>query len=351
MLNVIEFKDQAVWTGIVEGFQRHDIYYLPQYVKAFSLHGDGEPLLFSYESANTRAINVVMKRDIARSDRFGDTVAQGTLFDISTPYGYGGFLVEGDAGEDALKKLDAEYCAWCRENGVVSEFVRFHPILENYRGMEPLYDVVHLGNTISMDLSSPDSIYFNIRRSKRNRINKALREGMEVSFGWDAPLVDTFRKMYEATMDRNDAQDYYYFEKSFFESILVDLKDNALIFYARKDGQIIGTKLVLFCNGRMHGHLAATNTEDLQLSPVTVISYKAALWGYENGFQTYHLGGGVGGQKDSLYTFKRELNTTSEHVFAVGKKIFDNVTYDKLLDCRKKSGDVLDTGFFPQYRA
>lgn len=351
MLRVTGLEDQARWTATVKGFSRHDIYYLPQYVKAFRLHGDGEPLLCYFESGNTRAINVVMKRDISSCAHFKDAIEPGTLFDLSTPYGYGGFLIEGDAGEGPLKKLDGEYCEWCRENGVVSEFVRFHPVLENHLEAEHIYDTVRLGKTVSIDLASPETIYKNISKSKRTRINKALREGMEVCWGWDASLLDVFREMYVETMDRNAAQEYYYFEKSFFDSILVDLKDNARLFYARKDGRIIGTELILYCNSQMHSHLAATKTEALPLSPVTVISYKAALWGCENGIKTYHLGGGVGGQKDSLYTHKHEMNLRSENVFAIGKKIFDKAAYNRLLDIRKRNGGALDPGFFPQYRA
>ncbi len=351
MLRVTGLEDQDRWADIVKGFSRHDIYYLPQYVKAFRIHGDGEPLLIYYESADTRAINVVMKRDISSCAHFKDAIAPGTLFDLSTPYGYGGFLVEGDAGGDALGKLDAQYGAWCRENGIVSEFVRFHPVLGNYLGMEPVYEVVLLGNTVAMDLASPESIYYNINKNKRNRINKALREGMEVCWGWDPSLLEIFREMYVETMDRNEAQEYYYFEKSFFDSILVDLKDSALIFYARKDGRVIGTELVLMCNGQMHALFGATKSESLQLSPSTVISYKAALWGCENGFKTYHLGGGVGGRKDSLYKYKLGLNVRSENVFAVGRKVFDEEACGRLLEIRLRNGGTLDPGFFPQYRA
>ena len=40
------------------------------YVKAFKIHGDGEPTLFYYEDQNIKAINVVMKRDISIYKRF-----------------------------------------------------------------------------------------------------------------------------------------------------------------------------------------------------------------------------------------------------------------------------------------
>ncbi|MFZ5975652.1 MAG: GNAT family N-acetyltransferase [Bacillota bacterium] len=350
MLEVMGLDNETLWADTVKQFQQHDVYYLPQYVKAFKLHGDGEPMLFYYASGNTRAINVVMKRDISQCAYFTDSFQADTCFDLSTPYGYGGFLIEGGRDAGALKALDEEYSAWCRSYGIVSEFVRFHPVLENHRGMEPVYDVAVLGKTVSMDLSSPEVIHANIKTNKRNRINKAQKSGVEVSWGLDESLFTVFKEIYDETMDRNEAQRYYYFEKSFYESVLVDLNNNALVFYATLSGEIIAAAIFLFCNGQMHCHLSATKKEYLPNSPVTLLNYKAALWGFENGYRTLHLGGGVGGRTDSLYTYKHEMNMKSDNVFAVGRKIFDCERYEFLMDMRRKNGAALNPDFFPQYR-
>ncbi|MFR1127250.1 MAG: hypothetical protein ACLSFC_00560 [Enterocloster bolteae] len=60
------------WDRIVCSFEDYDVYFMCGYVKAFKQHGDGEPMLFYYESKNSslRGINVVMKRDIANDERF-----------------------------------------------------------------------------------------------------------------------------------------------------------------------------------------------------------------------------------------------------------------------------------------
>ncbi len=47
--------------------------------------------------------------------------------DVITPYGYGGPVGEGLAG------FYEAYREWCAERGVVSTFVRYHPLFENYR--------------------------------------------------------------------------------------------------------------------------------------------------------------------------------------------------------------------------
>lgn len=44
-----------------------------------------------------RGINVVMKRDIAADPHFAGSLPADTYFDFATPYGYGGWLLEGRA--------------------------------------------------------------------------------------------------------------------------------------------------------------------------------------------------------------------------------------------------------------
>ena len=62
-----------------------------------------------------------MKRDVALNKNFVGKIPQGQFFDFSSPYGYGGWLIEGTSVESVYK----EYNEWCHENGIISEFVRF----------------------------------------------------------------------------------------------------------------------------------------------------------------------------------------------------------------------------------
>lgn len=45
MLEIIDIEDRFHWDEIVTGFSLYDVYYLSGYVKAFQIHGDGEPQL------------------------------------------------------------------------------------------------------------------------------------------------------------------------------------------------------------------------------------------------------------------------------------------------------------------
>ena len=149
MLSTYTLEDSDTWDKIVKSFKDYDVYWLSGYVKAFKIHGDGEPLLFFYEKGNTRGINVVMKRDIARDPHFSGLMSEDTYFDFSSPYGYGGWIIEGEC----YSNLFEDYEGWCVNNNIISEFTRFHPLLENYKKCSGNYEVIPLGNTIAMSIT------------------------------------------------------------------------------------------------------------------------------------------------------------------------------------------------------
>ena len=166
-MEIFNIEQAEVWDALVRTFSNYDVYYLSGYVKAFQLHGDGEPLLFYGEADGVRGINVVMKRDIAADPHFAGNLPADTYFDFATPYGYGGWLLEGEGNPASI--FD-EYERWCRKHGIVSEFVRYHPVLNNHTREMSLYDVTALGGTIAIDLSSPETIWANFTTQNRRKI-------------------------------------------------------------------------------------------------------------------------------------------------------------------------------------
>ena len=344
--NVYSLEQGEVWDQLVRTFARHDIYYLSGYVKAFQLHGDGEPLLFYYQGNDgLRGINVVMKRDIAKDLHFAGRLSKDQYFDFATPYGYGGWLLEGNGAPD---HLFSAYEEWCRANGIVSEFVRFHPVLQNQKQCQGRYEVVRLGNTIMMDVSSDATIWANISSKNRNVIRKALKNGVRIYNGRSPQLFDTFRTIYNATMDKDHAADYYYFEPGFYQSILNDLPHNAQIFYAEYEGKVIAASIMLCAKDRMNYHLSGSVRDSQNLAPTNLLLYEAALWGWTNGYKTLHLGGGVGVGEDSLFSFKKAFNRSEPLPYYIGKKVFEPEKYEELLSLR---GDVAEGSYFPKYRA
>ena len=351
MLSIITLDESDKWDSIVKSFSNYDVYYLSGYTKAFKLHGDGEPMLIYYHDEDIRAINVVMIRDIAIDKKFNNKLETRSLFDITTPYGYGGLIIEGIPNDNNLKKFNKEYSDYCRSKNIISEFVRFHPVLKNSKINSEIYEVIDLGKTITMDLVSKEQIWNDMSSKNRNVIRKAIKSGVEIYWGRSPELIDEFIPLYNATMSKDDATDYYYFNKEFYKSVLEDLRYNSLIFYALYDQKIVSMSMVLFGNDNMHYHLSASDREHQNLAATNLLLFEAACWGCENGYKSLHLGGGLGSKEDSLFKFKKAFNKNSETYFSIGKKIFDQEKYDELIEIRLQNDEFdTDTTFFPKYR-
>ena len=353
MLKVLTIDESQEWDAIVRSFSNHDVYYLSGYVKAFRIHGDGEPMLFFYEDDSMKAVNVLMKRDIAAHPCFKGKLEKDRFFDAVTPYGYGGFIFEPKQGRKPnIDGLNNVYSAWCIREGIICEFVRFHPLLNNWVGFRTMYDIVRLGSTVSMDTSSEVIIWHNLDSDGRYTIRKAVNEGIKVAWCTDASIIPTFMDIYNATMDKVKAHDYYFFGRGFYTSILDDLNHNAMWFYAKHGEVIVSISIFLFCNGKMHWHLSASRKEYQHLNSCTLLVYEGALWACKNGYSQLHLGGGVGSSHDSLYRFKKSFNKNEDCEFHIGKRVFLPVVYEHLLNIRHKLGSFdSQSSYFPLYRA
>lgn len=343
MIKIYGINQAEAWDGIVKSFAKYDVYYLSGYVKAFMIHGDGEPQLLFYEDEGLKAIYVYMKRKTA-IDGYYDSV---------TPYGYGGVLFEGDILEENLEAFWMAYVEKMKEEGIVDNFVRYHPILGNAIPMKHISNVIDLGKTVAFELLSEEVIWNNIISKNRNMIRKAEKNGIEIKHGKGIELLKNFKRIYNATMEKDHAEEYYFFGDAFYESIDRDLHDNYEMFYAVLNGQIIAMSIMLFANEQMHYHLSGSMIEYRNLAPSNLLLYKAALWGCGHGYKTLHLGGGVGSGEDNLYKFKAAFNRNSDYQFSIGKEIFDQDKYDELVAERVSRDNEFnkERKYFPLYRA
>lgn len=199
-----------------------------------------------------------------------------------------------------------------------------------------------------MDLSSPEIIWSNITSKNRNVIRKARKNGIKIYNGRYPEIYEIFMELYNDTMNRDHAEDYYYFDKNFYKEILDNLPQNAQVFYAVLEENVIAASIMLSSNGKMNYHLSGSRKEYSSLAASNLLLYEAALWGCANGCKTLYLGGGVGSGEDSLFKFKRSFYRKDDlNRFYIGRKIFNHKEYDKLVELRE---NISDEKFFPKYR-
>ena len=320
-----------------------------EYAYSFMLHGDGDIFLVYYYNDNERFCYVVMQSDVAKCDKFKGLIEEGRYFDWETPYGYGGPLTDGSISEETQKDFLNAIKQYCTNHGIVSQFIRFHPLLENYDTLPLVMETRYLRDTIFIDTESPELIMANMDGKNRNMVRKAIKNNVTI-IKKDITEFDDFLSMYNETMKKNGADDYYIFDRAYFDS-LIDLKDNAFILYAMYENMPISASIMYFNDRYMHYHLSGSRTEFRKYSPSNLLLYEAACMASKMGIKKFHLGGGMA-PDDSLFGFKKQFNKNGHAKFVVGRTIFDKNAYNYLLQVRKKADNEFDVnnGFMIQYR-
>ena len=344
-VQVVELTEKTKWNKIVKSFSNYDVFYLPEYVEAFKMHGDGEPILFYYNDGKTKAMNVIMKRDIAKTEFFNDKLEENKYFDLSSPYGYGGFIIEGE-GSKNVNKCYEEYC---QKNNIICEFVRFH-LLENY---QEKYDgeAINLKHNIVRKLDmNPEEMLMDFEHKVRKNIKKANRNNLQIQIDENGDTLDEFLKIYYSTMDRNNAEQEYYFDKSFFKK-LNEMKENIVYFNVLYEEKVISTELVIYSPNNCYSYLGGTLSEYFDLRPNDFLKYEIIKWAYNKGIKNFILGGGYGSEDDGIYRYKKSFAPNGIYDFYIGKKIFDKEIYEKLVNIRQQNEKIENTNFFPLYRA
>jgi serine/alanine adding enzyme len=307
------------WDDLLTELGCADAYLLRAYVEASCVLDPCEPVLLEAQGA----VMACIVRPIPESD----------LHDVTTPYGYGG-PVGGGSG------FFEEYETWCTERGIVSTFVRYHPLFENYRGGG--FNASYASPTVAWQLDG--ELLAGMHGKHRNTVRKAQRAGVAVEAAPSADLR-TFAALYESTMQRQEAAPYYFFPPAYWER-LGALGDRLVLFDAIHKGEIVASALCMRGDRWLHYHLGATHDSARDLGASNLLLYTAALWGQEQGLETFHLGGGAGGHEDSLFAFKRRFSADGLREFWTGRAVHDEHAYREL-----SGGDDLELdGFFPAYR-
>ncbi len=338
----IDFNNKARWSEITKD---REVYYQWQYLDAFQKRGDGTPIL-AYASDGVEAVvNVFFLRNI-NEDLKIDLEKQ--YFDIATPYGYGGVDYKGD-NKQLLHFFFEKFEEYCKEKNIVSEFIRLCPFTNNYKNYEGSHDYIinRVSKTVSIKLEDSEQIWSDMEGRCRRAIRKAQRNNLVVKSGFTELQMAEFKNIYYDTMSRDNADDYYFFDDKFFDSILKNLTDFANIYTVYLGKKPISSTIAIFNGDSAHYHLSGTLSDYMTYGANNMIIYEIAKDLCEKGYKSFHLGGGYGGDTSPLLMFKKSFNKHGELDFYIGKKIYDQDRYDELCKIVNVSKEE---AFFPAYR-
>lgn len=322
--------DPGDWDELLAALDCADAYLLREYVDGAILLEAGRPTFLHLEGPGGHVLFACLVREIPAGG-----------LDVTTPYGYGGPVAVGDRAP--VERFYELYERWCSERGIVTSFVRFHPLFANHRQAPPAFHVELLAPTIGWRLEGGRDLLAGMHSKHRNVVRKAAAYGVTVATVAGPRDLAPFVELYEQTMRRQGAAPFYFFPPAYWER-LSRLGERLVVFDAVLEGELVASALCLATRPWLHYHLSATTDRARTTGATNLVLLEAASWAQARGFTCFHLGGGLGSREDSLYAFKRRFDPGGEREFAVGKAVHDVERYAAL------AGDARPDGFFPAYR-
>ncbi len=326
-----------------------DIYYNDAYGKLYEDIEKGEYIKYTFLSSLGLIVVPFIKRPVPW------LIDGKQYYDVVTPYGYGGPLIIKSAcdTQEIMIAFARSFSAYCKANDIICEFLRFHTLYNNASYCQDIYEVIHNRHTIAIDLTD-EAFFENQFSSKcRNMVRKAARNGVITEIDEELKTIDTFSDLYYSTMKKDDADDYYFFNKDYFCKIRDNLADSSLLVNAISEGQIIASSLFLYTPGNFaHYHLSATSPEFYKMAANNLIIKVACDALRERNCTWLHLGGGLSSDSnDSLFSFKHSFGRQEKNLknFFIGKKVWNEKIYQKTIEQYLRHGGERNS-FFPMYR-
>jgi Acetyltransferase (GNAT) domain len=334
---------------------RHDIYHLPEYVNLEAKRTEYSPEAILIVDDEKMFFLPYLVRSCDRL--WEENIPE--VFDVVSPYGYPGILLnEAAATPEFLNLAINELTRVLRAKNICSAFLRLHPILNE--GFEQILNpniCKITGETVSIDLGISEAEMWQItRRNQRQSITKCKQAGFTAKMMPVHLYIDKFMEIYQITMQRVEATEYYYsFNLEYFMSMADAFGGKIHLCLVECEEEIASGGLYTECCGIVQSIFSATQNKFLKQSPNSLQIDYTRLWAKERGNKVLHLGGGVGGKKDALFHFKSGFSKQT-HKYLTMRLIVDKEKYNDLVRSKAKylniqPEELLKSNFFPAYRS
>lgn len=273
-------------------------------------------------------------------------------WDATSPYGYGGPFAFGAPDAAAYWRAHA---GWCRDAKVVSTFARLSLFP---RQLAPIPGPVEtrLSNVVVPLEGGVDALWRGYEGKVRKWIGVAERAGLTVERDASGARLAAFAEIYEHTMRRNGAADWYFFPRAFFDALVERLPGLFSFFHVLRDGEVLSSDLVLEGEEHVYYFLGGSRAEAFPLGPNYLLKHRIAVWALEAGRKAYVLGGGVA-DGDGLFRYKRGFARGGVVPFQVACLAHDPAAIEAIAAARAERAGregaawAPRPGFFPPYRS
>lgn len=333
MIEVIYKKEKTKWNSTIRKMVNYDFYYSNSYQPE-----NENSILISYNEEGYGISLPLIIRPIENTN----------YFDATSVYGYSGPLHSKHHIPDRIiKKFNTAIKGCFNDLNIISVFSRLHPLVEDQDHFLNIGDIVPLGKTVSIDLTlSLEEQHSQYRRRLKSRLNKLRRSDLHIFEDTNHEYIDDFIKIYHETMHRVNADVSYFFDREYFNNLLLAKDIDARLFFIKDGDKLVSGGVFTFTNGIIEYHLSGTKTEYLKVSPLELLIDHIRIIGTEQGFANFHLGGGVGSKEDQLFHYKAGFSK-ARNTFKIWKYIANKRVYKSLVN------NILvqkNETYFPLYR-
>jgi dTDP-4-amino-4,6-dideoxygalactose transaminase len=298
-LRVLSTEQQEEWMEVLGRVTQHDFYHLPQYDRVEERRLKATAHLFTYCEGDYLIALPLLLRSTGE-------VSTGWK-DATSVYGYGGPVASHERTPGPIVyNFQAALREALVERRVITVFSRLHPVIAQTDLVAGLGECRKIGQTVSIDLILPlERQRAQYRSTYKRLLNEQRRErSVACLHDQEKRYLSDFVSIYEETMRRVKAAHTYFFGEDYFRELARELGPVLQLFVAVIGGKAAAAGLFTICDGVVQYHLGGTRDEFLTRSPMALIFDTVRLWANESGALVFHLGGGVGARKDSLFHYK-----------------------------------------------
>jgi hypothetical protein len=325
MHRLIAASECAPWNEALALIGDVDATCLPEYHLAYALRvPQSSPLLWHFSQGGHHLVYPFLLTPVVL-----DGAATG-YHDISSVYGYTGPI----ATTRDTAFLDAAWQAFdgfAAQQNIVAEFIRFSPFSRNERFAHPQATVqANRSLAISALAATQEALLQSLGSKTRNMLRKAAREGLTAR-ELELPLqLPAFRALYEETMRRNNAPEFFWYDDAYWQHLLKLGKNGLRLFGTFAGEQMVAASMAIARGKSGLYHLGASLTEYARLGAGNLSLY-AMSCGLMAGGVTYlnMTGGRTVRPDDPLLLFKRS-NANGTAPFHIGKRVVNPAAYNSL---------------------
>lgn len=278
--------------------------------------------------------------------------------DAASPYGYSGVYAHPSLTAAEVDGLWDQTRAELARRGIVSVFVRTSPLVPQAPAPAGAVTVVAGHDTFYVPTRGRQANWDAYQGRARTSVRKCQKLGLvpTIAPATADDLADgsDFRDLYEQTMGKVSATDFYHFGDDYYAALLDGLGERLLLGVVR-DEQGAAQAAALFMRGpeHLHYHLSGSTRDGMRAGATTMLLDAAIGLANDAGLQGVELGGGVRAG-DGLEKFKASFGGEVRVFTAYGLVADDDAFEAELAASAARQGVAVDElrapGFFPAYR-